>query len=162
MPYIPEHEIRAAIIKHIDEVAKIARHKGDLNFSVTRLIHMWIMHKGGPGYQRCSDAMNALTDAAREFYRRILAKYEDIKIRENGEVSPLEEEFNPVKIQRKVGGKPWEWIQRINIHHGPSEFTHIERDAMTFPKTLANRHIEQWPTTAYDGGDQQVIYRIIH
>jgi hypothetical protein len=58
---------------------------GDLNYLITRLIRFYVFRKG-LRYTTLNDVMGALEGAKLEFYRRMVAPYEDEKIRENGDV----------------------------------------------------------------------------
>lgn len=60
---------------------------GDLNYLVTGMAIMWVTHKK-LNYENLNAAYGALTAAANEFYRRLVAPYEDRKIAENGDVYP--------------------------------------------------------------------------
>jgi hypothetical protein len=58
---------------------------GELNYQITMLIKQyWDNH--GPNYQCINDILGALSGSKDEFYRRIAIPYEDIKIKENGDV----------------------------------------------------------------------------
>lgn len=67
---------------------------GELNYTITRLCHRWIMRKGLK-YINLATVFGVLITALLELYRRIAAPYEDEKIRDNGEVSALEKRLNP-------------------------------------------------------------------
>jgi hypothetical protein len=57
---------------------------GELNYAITDLIQFyWTLHRN---YQGINDIVGALEGAKLEFYRRVVAPYEDIKIKENGDV----------------------------------------------------------------------------
>lgn len=58
---------------------------GELNFLITELIQSYYK-KRGINYQRINDILGALEGAKLEFYRRVVSKYENAKIRENGDV----------------------------------------------------------------------------
>jgi hypothetical protein len=62
---------------------------GDLNYAFTELIVGYVSSKG-LSYQTINDVVGALTCAKDEFQRRVVAKYEDSKIKENGDVYPPE------------------------------------------------------------------------
>ena len=61
------------------------RTPGELNYRITQLIdeYMWTM---SDGYQTINDIVGALESAKLEFYRRVVAPYEDTKMQENGDV----------------------------------------------------------------------------
>lgn len=57
---------------------------GELNYAITVLVHQYLGDK--PNYQRFNDVIGALEGCKLELYRRKVAPYEDIKIKENGDV----------------------------------------------------------------------------
>jgi hypothetical protein len=57
---------------------------GELNYEFTELIRIYWERKGN--YQAINDIVGALEGAKLEFYRRVAAPYEDVKIKENGDV----------------------------------------------------------------------------
>lgn len=59
---------------------------GELNYKITKLINDYITRHGGINYQRINDAIGVLECAKLELYRRVAAPYEDVKMRENGDV----------------------------------------------------------------------------
>ena len=76
MPYIPEED------RHGPHIGGTS---GELNFAITRLVNDYIMTRG-LRYRVINDAIGALECAKLELYRRIAAPYENLKIRENGDV----------------------------------------------------------------------------
>lgn len=58
---------------------------GELQYAIAVMIKSY-MDRKGLNYQNCNDIMGALTGANMEFYRRVVAKYEDEKIESNGDV----------------------------------------------------------------------------
>ena len=58
---------------------------GELNYLFTMLAKQY-MNKKGLSYQTINDIVGALDGAKVEFQRRVVAPYEDKKIRENGDV----------------------------------------------------------------------------
>lgn len=81
MPYIDEK--RKAELKSLG--AFDARSSGELNYLVTELIKEYITIRG-LRYATINDVVGALEGAKMEFYRRIAAPYEDLKIQQNGDV----------------------------------------------------------------------------
>lgn len=85
MPYIKQ-ERRTPLIKSITgSVVSLPETAGELNFVLTVILQDYVT-KHGVGYQTFNDIMGALEGAKLEFYRRKVAPYEDIKIKENGDV----------------------------------------------------------------------------
>jgi len=61
---------------------------GELNYMVTKLVIDY-MRNNGISYQTCNDIVGALDNAKDEFRRRVQHPYENIKIKENGDVYNL-------------------------------------------------------------------------
>lgn len=57
---------------------------GDLNYAITRLIVRYL--SGSYSYERYNDVIGVLECAKLELYRRMVAPYEDRKMKENGDV----------------------------------------------------------------------------
>lgn len=79
MPYI--REFRKRLLEGLDRPDT----PGELNYQLTMLIKEYIELKG-LRYQTINDILGALDGARAEFYRRVVAPYEDQKIEENGDV----------------------------------------------------------------------------
>lgn len=87
MPYIRK-EAREALDRNAEDlVARPAVNAGELNYQITKLISDYVV-ENGLNYQRLNDVVGALDGAKAEFQRRVVAPYEDTKIRENGDVYP--------------------------------------------------------------------------
>lgn len=52
---------------------------------MAKMFMQYVKNKG-LSYQTCNDVMGAISGAGYEFYRRIVAPYEEGKIAENGDV----------------------------------------------------------------------------
>lgn len=65
---------------------------GELNYVLTELALRYINLRShsGPSYAAINDAIGALECAKLELYRRLAAPYEDLKIKENGDVYPTQ------------------------------------------------------------------------
>ena len=92
MPYIKQsdrqiydHSITrlANILATVDEDGPNLT--GELNYVISKLLAE-ILKIRGKSYGRMSALRAALDDASMEFYRRVMANYEDLKIEENGDV----------------------------------------------------------------------------
>lgn len=81
MPYIKAGE-RPGLIPQSSEKARTT---GELNFQLTCIIKEYLI-TNGINYAILSQATAALGDCKTEFERRIVGKYEDTKILENGDV----------------------------------------------------------------------------
>lgn len=82
MPYISKE--RRSAIEVLGETPATA---GELNFALTKLILRYLRLKG-KSYATFNDILGALDAAAREFYRRVVVEYEEVKKTANGDVYP--------------------------------------------------------------------------
>lgn len=80
MPYINKH---ARLM--IQTLHKNPGTSGELNFQLTETILAYINEKG-LDYQIINDILGALEGCKLEFVRRVVNKYEDEKIKENGDL----------------------------------------------------------------------------
>jgi hypothetical protein len=87
MPYIMKH-VRGAFDKHLKAIGPHTTDPGDLNYCITVLVHEYLKAHG-KSYAVMNDCMGVLEAAKLEFYRRIVAPYEDEKIKENGDIQIL-------------------------------------------------------------------------
>ena len=78
MPYIKQED-RARLLTEIPETP------GELNYIITKLLLRYITVKG-INYQTINDIVGALECCKSEFYRRVVAEYENKKAKENGDV----------------------------------------------------------------------------
>jgi len=58
---------------------------GELNYAITTMLIGYVQLKG-LNYQTINDIVGAVEGAKLEFYRRVAAPYENVKIKENGDV----------------------------------------------------------------------------
>lgn len=80
MPYIEKY--RREVVKHDqDRVSTV----GELNFLFSTLAVEYVL-KNGLSYSTINDVMGVFESAKLEFYRRVAAPYEDVKLAENGDV----------------------------------------------------------------------------
>ena len=93
MPYIRQEQ-RNKLAK--GEKPKDA---GELNYSITKMLLEYLEAKG-KSYATFNEIMGVMQCATQEFYRRWVAPYEDIKIKENGDVTPT---TKPKKAGKWVG-----------------------------------------------------------
>jgi len=83
MPYIAEEE-RETLDNNIELLANSIRNEGEANYAITRILCI-ACGISEPKYSKINKAIGILECAKLEFYRR-LSSYEDIKIRDNGDV----------------------------------------------------------------------------
>jgi len=77
MPYIKEEDYERA--------EREPENSGELNFCLTTIVQDYLK-RVGKRYQNMNDIIGALEGCKIEFYRRVVAPYEDTKIKENGDV----------------------------------------------------------------------------
>tara|TARA_Y100000310_G_C20652682_1_gene800305 strand:- start:672 stop:962 length:291 start_codon:yes stop_codon:yes gene_type:complete len=92
VPYI-KPEKRKLIKTKIEGVLEELEVEGDYNYTITLLIHNFV-RENGLCYDTLNRAEGILGCANKEFYRTVVAPYEDIKRAENGPVSELDDETN--------------------------------------------------------------------
>ena len=92
MPYIAQEDRtgKEIAIQHLAEEIKTV---GDLNYTITRLVHGWMEREASSGgdkyaarYSTHNSAIGVLECAKQELYRRLTAPYEDLVIAKNGDV----------------------------------------------------------------------------
>jgi len=84
MPYIKQED-RERLDPLIEALLPNILTAGDLNYVITVLCHEIVAHKG-QSYSLYNELVGVLECAKLELYRRKIAKYEDHKILENGDV----------------------------------------------------------------------------
>lgn len=82
MPYIPKE--RRGI--YPDFLDGLPHNSGELNFIITSICLAYLDQNDVINYQIYNDIIGALESAKLEFYRRLVSGYEDVKIKENGDV----------------------------------------------------------------------------
>lgn len=85
MPYIKQQD-REKFNSSAKDIADKASCAGDLNYALTVIIQSYI-EKKGLNYANCNEIVGMLDCCKMEFYRKIVAPYEEKKINENGDVS---------------------------------------------------------------------------
>lgn len=99
MPYIKQND--RSDLNQMPLCAITPANGGELQWIIAELIHAYISEKG-LNYQHCQDMLGALAGAQAEFYREVVAPYEDIKKRDNGAVyNPVSEYSAPNKSLTK-------------------------------------------------------------
>jgi hypothetical protein len=84
MPYIHESS-REAIDPFITPLAEQLHSPGDLNYAITRLFMQWLLDKG-IDYGNINSVAGVLQKAMAEFDERVTRPYEDLKLKQNGDV----------------------------------------------------------------------------
>ena len=86
MPYIRAEHKQALFTKAVLEVGDLCTTPGELNYVFSTIIKAYFNRRDKGNYQAINDIVGALEGAKLEFYRRVAAPYEEIKIKENGDV----------------------------------------------------------------------------
>ena len=89
MPYI-DPVLREPIKSHLEAALSSILSIGDLTYAITYLLHRWVMAEPRLSFIRLSAVLAALECSKLEFYRTVMAPYEDQKRAENGPVSHLD------------------------------------------------------------------------
>jgi len=94
MPYIKK-ESRKKFSDPVDYtriLADLIEDEGELNYVISLLIHK-VLEKWGVRYKFLCRICGVLSNVKDEFYRRVVAPYENKKIQENGCVSKLDDDW---------------------------------------------------------------------
>jgi hypothetical protein len=93
MPYIKKSDrdkldfnIQEMVYSIDDLHRDVIDRPGLVNYTITRIVARSLEPEDGWGYHSLSRAIAVLRDAATEMERRLMAPYEDQKIRDNGDV----------------------------------------------------------------------------
>ena len=96
MPYIKQdkrNRIDECVISLLDTVIEVDYsgdiHPGVLNYTISKFLHEYIKFKG-LCYAEVNKIAGVLSCVDKEFYRTVVAPYEDKKRMENGPVSELD------------------------------------------------------------------------
>ena len=84
MPYIDQNT--REVLRNQDRGPETS---GELNYMITLILDEYI-RTNGVRYQFLNDCIGALEGAKLELYRRIVAPYENMKARQNGDVYTVE------------------------------------------------------------------------
>ena len=84
MPYISQRTRNEFVLDRGFSLPYTISDPGELNYLITELVKVYM--STNHGYQAINDVVGALEGAKLEFYRRIAAPYEDLKIADNGDV----------------------------------------------------------------------------
>ena len=97
MPYIKQEErdkIDTTLQKFVVDYSSFLKNPGNLNFVLTKIALAGLEKVS---YTELNKIVGVLECVNLEFYRRLVSKYEDIKILENGDVSTLYEYYKKDK-----------------------------------------------------------------
>lgn len=84
MPYI-KPEDRPEIKLAASDLADLCSNSGELNYAITVFLQTYLKEKG-LRYENINSVIGVLECAKLELYRRVAAPYENIKVKENGDV----------------------------------------------------------------------------
>jgi len=84
MPYI-KPAIRQEFLAEADILGERIQDVGELNYVLTTIV-MSYLNKDVKNYARLNGILGVFEGAKQEFYRRVVAPYEDEKIKQNGDV----------------------------------------------------------------------------
>lgn len=86
MPYTKKEDRTTRMLTAIGGLTEEINNKGDLNYVICQLTGLLILKTGGMSYTNVSNWVDGVHGAERELTRRLLNPYEDLKIKENGDV----------------------------------------------------------------------------
>lgn len=90
MPYIPkvdriQYELHIhAIVQLLTDGGQTDFNVGELNYVISKII--WELFDGKPSYKYGNALLGDLDAVSKEFYRRKLVPYEDLKIQDQGDL----------------------------------------------------------------------------
>lgn len=84
MPYVNQ-PAREQINRDDTIIIKNIQTAGEMQYAIATILNSYV-EKHGLCYQTLNDVMGALTGGQLEFYRRVVVPYEEVKIKENGDV----------------------------------------------------------------------------
>lgn len=84
MPYITQDR-RAEFDAHLEALAEKVAGQGEMNYCIYKLATL-VIERIGESYDKLSMCSSAMEHAKLEWYRQRLAPYEDVKIKENGDI----------------------------------------------------------------------------
>lgn len=98
MPFTKQED-RDPVDALLDQVFERTSTKGDINYCITKLVHLWalkqlrIYHQGKKKYKLLDEAMGIFSSARDVFFRTILGPYEDKAGLKNGCISELDKDY---------------------------------------------------------------------
>ncbi len=99
MPYIKEPN-REAIDPHIQPLTEQIANVGDLNYAITRVFMRFLLAKG-VNYENINAVSGVLQKALVEFDARVARPYEDLKLKQNGDVPEYSDVAQHFRISAK-------------------------------------------------------------
>lgn len=85
MPYIDQ--LRREQLKNYECDGDTPKTPGELNYILTQTVNQYLKENYHYiGYTQYNEAIGVLECVKQEFYRRAVVPYEDVKIKENGDV----------------------------------------------------------------------------
>lgn len=85
MPYIADKKVRKRIDQLLENNMDILQPNGNMNYMIAKMFKLYTRN-GLMSYNRAKEFLGELECAKLEIVRRWLSKYEDKKIKENGDV----------------------------------------------------------------------------
>lgn len=100
MPYI-DKEDRNSMSEAIHMLARRIHTKGDLNYAICELVAELILEEDKVSYTSISETIDAVHDAETELRRRLLEPYEDLKIKEKGDLYSFSAIIARIKFEQE-------------------------------------------------------------
>ena len=127
MPYI-KTDMRSAL----EFLNPLPSNEGELNYAISHLCHRYVQEKckNGLSYAVLNSVIGVLDCAKMELYRVVASPYEDVKRRENGSVSSLDEKLTSVDVGAAVR---MEIGKAFGLHNGSDASSRDAIDANRKP-----------------------------
>ena len=89
MPYLTRKDRERVVLRYQGKGSPQCA--GEMNYLFTLIMQRYLKEHG-VSYQTVNDCLGAIEGAKMEFYRRMVAPYEDEKIKQNGDVNVFSDE----------------------------------------------------------------------
>ncbi len=94
MPYIKEGQRKKLdpVLEQLFEALNVSDEntsKGEYNYVITKILHNYIFNFG-LRYHNLNDAIGIVEAAKAEFIRKVVSPYENIKIKDNGDINDMD------------------------------------------------------------------------
>jgi len=103
MPYIENNRRKALFCESLTDYDNTLNTPGELNYMLATNLNLYL-EAHGESYSTYNDMIGALECLKLELYRRLAAKYEDKKIKLNGDVFN-QKDFTAIQPNKKLRGK---------------------------------------------------------
>ena len=87
MPYLDDEKKNkfTEVLVNLESILEFENFEGELNYIISQLANLYLLNQG-VCYKNLNTIIGSIECSKIEIYRRVAAPYEDIKIKENGDV----------------------------------------------------------------------------